>query len=224
MMTNNIKALQSLSKMFLDKRFKINELVNTVKEKDDQIMLIRNHHEGKRNHRGIQKTLEHLKRNYFWLSMKKDITNYINNCEICQKAKYARSKPYFPFVENETLNKPFQIIHMDIFKFDGQDYLTILDKFSKLSQALPVRAKTSIEICNTLLQYFTFYGKPVQITSDNGSEFNNETVKELLKIHNIKIHFTTPIHHEGNAPVERFHLTLIEHLRILRTSLVLKKI
>lgn len=61
--------------------------------------------------------------------MKKDITNYINNCEIYQKAKYARNKPYFPFVETETPNKPFQINHMDIFKFDGPDCLTTLDKF-----------------------------------------------------------------------------------------------
>ena len=53
---------------------------------------------------------------------------------------------------------------------------------------------------------------------DNGIEFNNETVKELLKIHKINIHFGTPLHHKSNSIVERFHSTLIEHLRILRQT------
>ncbi|ERL95776.1 hypothetical protein D910_00290, partial [Dendroctonus ponderosae] len=70
--------------------------------------------------------------------------------------------------------------------------------------------KTSIEICKNLLQYFSFYGLPERIISDNGTEFKNAISK-------IDIHFTTPFHHESNSLVERFHSTLIEHLRILRT-------
>lgn len=37
-------------------------------------------------------------------------------------------------------------------------------------------------------------------------------------MHQINIHFTTPLHHESNAPIERFHSTLIEHLRLLRNE------
>ena len=59
---------------------------------------------------------------------------------------------------------------------------------------------------------------PKQIISDNGSEFQNEVVDGLLKTYNIKIHFTTPYHHESNSPIERLHSTLIEHIRILRES------
>lgn len=99
-----------------------------------------------------------------------------------------------------------------------EDYLTVLDKFSKLGQAIPIKAKTSIDICNALVHYFSFYGLPEKCIFDNGKEFNNETVKELLKIHKINVHFTTPLHHESNSPVERFHSTLLEHLRILRTK------
>lgn len=61
-------------------------------------------------------------------------------------------------------------------------------------------------------------GIPQQIVSDNGTEFNNETVKELLSLHKIKVHFTTPYHYESNSIVERFHSTIIEHLRILKET------
>lgn len=103
------------------------KLVNTVTEKDEQIMLIKNHHEGKTNHRGINETLEHLRKNYYWINMKSDITEFINSCEICNRAKYARKTTYSPLMLTETPSKPFQIVHMDLFFYDHKIYLTIID-------------------------------------------------------------------------------------------------
>lgn len=37
-----------------------------------------------------------------------------------------------------------------------------------------------------------------------------------MNLHKINIHFTTPLHHDSNSIVERFHSTIIEHLRILK--------
>lgn len=75
---------------------------------------------------------------------------------------------------------------------------------------------TSISACQQLVHFFSFFGVPKQIVSDEGTEFQNDVVKELLKSHKITIHFTTPYHHESNGPVERFHSTITEHLRLLR--------
>lgn len=200
------------------KLIKCNKLVNSIREKDERLMLIMQQHEGKSNHRGIQETFEKLKRNYYWPNMKTDITDYINNCTNCQTAKYSRHPPYVPLVITETPAKPFEIIHVDTFKFDNQAYLTILDKFSKLGQAIQIKGTSAIEACNALTEFFSYYGLPTKIVMDNGSEFNNEAIKELLKSHKIQIHFTTPLHHESNSPVERFHSTLLEHLRLLKNK------
>lgn len=67
-----------------------------------------------------------------------------------------------------------------------------------------------------MIQFISFYGCPESITCDNGGEFNNNLLKELLKTQKINVYFTTPRQHESNSPVERFHSTLIEHLRILK--------
>lgn len=190
--------------------------VNTVSDKEEQIVLMKHHHEGKTNHRGINETLEYLKTNYYWKNMKNTISNFINSCEICQRSKYARHKPYVPQMVTETPAKPFQIIHIDIFTFDKQMYLTIVDAFSKFAQAFPIISKTAIHVSNALIKYFTSFGIPRNLVLDNGTEFNNIAVKELLKLHKIHVHFTTPAHHESNSIIERFHSSIIEHLRILK--------
>ena len=192
------------------------KLVNTVQDEEEQLLMIKNHHEGKTNHRGISETLEYLKQNYYWKNMKISVTNYINQCDICNRSKYGRKKPYVPLMVTETPSKPFQVIHIDIFTFDNRDYLTIVDAFSKFAQAILLPGKTAVHTCKGLIKYFSTFGVPENITVDNGSNFNCEIVKELLKLHKIKVHFTTPWHHESNAIVERFHSTIIEHLRILR--------
>lgn len=61
---------------------KLSRLVETIREKYEQIMLIKHQHKG--NHRGITETVEDLKRNYFRPSMKQDIIIFINSCELCQ--------------------------------------------------------------------------------------------------------------------------------------------
>lgn len=191
------------------------QLINTILDKEERLTLIRNHHEGKSNHRGIEETYQKLKSNYYWKNQKANITSYINNCDTCQRAKYARQRPYVPLVITDTPSRPFQVIHMDTFIFETQTFLTLFDKFSKLGQAFPC-TRDAISVHDNLIKYFSYYGVPEAIITDNGTEFKNTNIQELLKSHKIRIHFTTPRHHESNSPVERFHSTLIEHLRLLR--------
>lgn len=200
------------------KLLRCTKLVNTITSKEEQIILTKNHHEGKVNHRGILETLQHLKRNYYWIGMKTTISQYINSCDTCQRAKYARNKPYTPLMVTDTPSKPFQVVHIDVFFYDNKMFLTLVDSFSKYAQAIQIPGKNAISIANALIKYFSFCGIPEKLIIDNGTEFNNDTVKEILNLHKIKIHFTTPQHHESNSIVERFHSTIIEHLRLLKDS------
>lgn len=82
----------------------------------------------------------------------------------------------------------------------------------------PISSKNPVDVSQGLINYFSHYGTPNQITTDQGTEFNNKIVKDLLASHKIQIHFTTPKNPQSNAPIERFHSTLIEHLKILETQ------
>lgn len=212
--TNNFKK---------PKIIRCTKLVNNIENQDEKLLLIKHQHESKTNHRGITETYDRLKQNYYWSNMKDDVTKSINDCVACQTLKYSRQKSYIPLVKTETPTKPFEILHMDTFIFEAQSFLTIFDKFSKYGQAYACD-KNAKSICDKLINFFSFFGCPETIVSDNGPEFNNELVKELLKAQKINIHFTTPGHHESNSPVERFHSTIIEHLRLLSQKDVKKSV
>ena len=66
-----------------------------------------------------------------------------------------------------------------------------------------------------MLLYFSHHGIPKQIISDNGAEFDSSLVKELLTLHKINIHFICSQNPNSNGIVERFHSTLVEHIRLL---------
>jgi hypothetical protein len=64
-----------------------------------------------------------------------------------------------------------------------------------------------------LLEYFGRFGPPLEVLSDQGTEFSNELVKSLLRAQEI-IHSVTPIahSHEHNSKVERVNKELKRHL------------
>lgn len=72
------------------------------------------------------------------------------------------------------------------------------------------------EIIDNLFSYFSSYAVPNEIIADN--EFDTNLLKDFLKLHNVKLHLTTPSHHESNSPIERLHSTLIEHFRLLENT------
>lgn len=196
---------------------KTNKILQDVTKEKEKIEIIKNQHEGITNHRGIQETFNELKETYYWPDMVGTIQKYINNCEECQTTKYDR-KPLKPFYnKTPTATKPFEIIHVDTISIEKTKFLTIIDSFSKFVQVYPLQSAQAIDVTEKLLDSFSHHGLPSLIIADNGTEFKNSTVQELLAFHKVKLHFNSSQHPESNGQVERFHSTLIEHIRLFNT-------
>ena len=191
---------------------------------DEQIETIMNYHEGKTNHRGILETYQKLKQKYYWPNLYNDIQKYINNCEICQSNKYERKPIQVNDNLTQTPNKPFQKINIDTLTLEKGKYLTIIDQFSKFAQAYYLKNLNAVSVVDTLINYFNHYTVPDEITFDAGTEFNNNLVKELLKIYKITPHMICIGNPKSNGIIEKFHCTLIEHLRILNQKPELKDV
>lgn len=172
------------------------------------------HHIYKTGHRGITTTIESLKRNYYWPTMIKDVTNYINNCVICQKSKYERKPNEFKFQSIPIGSKPFEKIHLDTLSISREKFLTVIDTFSKFAQAYHIPGVNAINILDGLLTFISHYGLPQMIVCDNGNEFDNNNFKDFCKLHKIEIHYTTPKNPNSNSYIERLHSTLLEQCRI----------
>lgn len=187
-----------------------------VKEYLRQQEIIKHYHDGKTNHRGINECYLALSRRYYWPKMKDEITKYINECTVCGQTKYDRNpvRPQFNIVPPAT--KPFEIVHMDLFTAQSEKYLTFVDSFSKYGQAYHLRDGTAVSILQGLLTYCTHHGLPLTIVTDNGTEFTNQMFAEFTRLHKINHHRTLANSPNDNGIIERFHSTLLEHLRILR--------
>lgn len=192
--------------------------VENVGEYLKQQEIISKYHEGKTNHRGINECYLALSHKYYWPKMKEHITKFINECKVCGQAKYDRNpiKQHFKIVPSAT--KPFDVIHLDVLTIHSEKFLTIVDAFSKYGQAYYLRDGTAISVLLALLNFCTHHGMPVTIISDNGTEFTNQILAEFFNLHNIHHHRVAPHTPNENGIVERFHLTILEHLRILKLS------
>ena len=97
-------------------------------------------------------------------------------------------------------------------KYENDNYqyiLTIIDVFSKKAYAIPLKNKTGnsvfIALKNVLAKKY-----PLKIHSDEGKEFFNREVKNLLKSKGIELYMT--ISEDKATIVERFDRTLKERM------------
>lgn len=201
----------SSMKLFLVKS-EIENVHGYLKQQD----IIRRYHEGKTNHRGISETYLALSRKYFWPKLRESITKFINECSVCGRAKYDRNpvRPEFHVVPPPS--KPFEIVHADVFTAEQEKYLTIIDSFSKFASAFHLPDCTAPNIVKALLTFSTHHGLPLTLVTDRGTEFTNQIVEEFLRLHKVNHHTTLAHAHNDNGMIERFHSTLLEHLRLLK--------
>ncbi|KAG7297303.1 hypothetical protein JYU34_019262 [Plutella xylostella] len=196
--------------------FECTERVVFIEDENEQKAVILKFHLGKTCHRGIRETLTHIRRHFFWHNMTETISAVINSCDVCKKMKYDR-KPLKPYLQlTQTQEAPFQEIFIDLFTIEGKIYLTLVDAFSKLGQAIEISSKSTPEVIRALIKYFSYYGVPKKISCDPGTEFNNELLKEMMSLYKIQLHIGTPRNPNSMGIVERFHSTLIEIYRLAK--------
>lgn len=90
----------------------------------------------------------------------------------------------------------------------GMNYiLTVINIFSKMAYALPLKSKSGQEMAKALESIINSLGHPIKhIHTDNGKEFYNSNVYAMLKRHNIHLYSTFST--MKAAICERFNRTL----------------
>lgn len=206
----------SLFKKDVVKFYECTERVVYVEDEQEQRAVVIKLHEGKTCHRGISETIKRIRRNYYWPNLFETVSAIINSCERCKTSKYDR-QPIKPLLQlTQTQHAPFQEIFIDLFSIESKYYLTLIDAFSKLGQAIEIPSRSTPEVVRALMKYFSFYGIPQKISSDPGTEFNSELLRELTDLHKIKLHIGTPNNPNSMGLIERFHSTIIEIYRLAK--------
>ena len=89
-----------------------------------------------------------------------------------------------PIISN-TMNSRCQVDLIDLQTQPDGDYKFILnyqDHLTKFVVLRPLKSKRAAEVAYHVLDIFCLFGSPHILQSDNGREFANEIVKELVDV------------------------------------------
>ena len=142
--------------------------------------------------------------------MNKDIRKYIANCTLCHREK-AKVQNYL-LQMTEIPNRPFKKIAIDLVTecetstSGNKHILTIIDHLTGWPEAFPILDKSADTIVSTFInKHLPVHMCPRYILSDNGSEFKNKIMDQvLMQLGNQRI--SSAIYHaQSNDKLEVFH-------------------
>ena len=174
-------------------------------------------------HPGILNTTWAITQDFWWPTMKKDVTEYIKGCTTCQSRKNQPNKPKPPLfpISSDNYDTSFTSIAMDfIVKLPlSESYdtiLTITDTFSKASIFIPCNEPINAE--HTTKLYATYvlphYGLPTHIISDQDPHFTSTFSRELCHTLGITQNISMAYHPQTDGQSEHTNQQLEQYLHI----------
>ena len=174
-------------------------------------------------HPGIQRTIELVKRTFWWPKLHEFVKDYVLSCVICQSTKKSRHKPYGLLKPLPIPTRPWMDIAMD-FAFvptsNGNDLiLVVVCRLTKHAHFIALQSTiTAQEFSNLFFErVISIHGKPCTIVTDRGSIFTSKFWKEWTQALNITQLLSTAYHQETDGQSERVVQILKQYLRAYLT-------
>jgi hypothetical protein len=184
----------------------------------EMIRRVHNHGNG---HHGINRTLRMLNmRGVRWPKMAKDITQFIAQCEHCNKNRIKQEDAHFvrgslgQFAMFEEVSIDF-IGPLPTDQLQNQYICCITCGFTRFVEAFAVEGQSAVIAAHCLLSVFARYGLYKRIRSDRGTPFVNEVIAEFARICEITQILTPPYHPQADGIAERNGGEVMRHLRAL---------
>jgi len=170
-------------------------------------------------HLGFDRTLAQLRDSYYWPDMSKDVRVWCNACDVC-----ARSKGPPPRARGELVKviaaAPMDLVAVDVLSGlrqsdDGSTCMLVaVDYMTKWAEAYALPNEEASTCMNALYNgFFSRFGMPNQLHSDQGRNFESKLFGELTKLAGIRRTMTTPFHPRSDGQTERMNRTILGMLR-----------
>ena len=172
-------------------------------------------------HLGVERTFAKLKRSDdLWEGARADIISFIGQCACCQKMSRLKVQIHTtPFTTaSYGLMKKISCDCIGPLKATPEGYshiLVIIDNFSRYATLYPITGVSALEISRCLIMHIGTFGCPQIIQVDNGTEFLNEMVSEVIKITGTNVGSILAYSKEENAIVERCNKEVMRHIRAM---------
>jgi hypothetical protein len=160
---------------------------------------------------------DRLRQKYYWKNMFKEIQAYLSNCLPCLRHQNFRIQ------EHPALAIPITGI-LDRIQLDlvfglpetengNKGILVIMEALTKYPYAIAIKTKSANEIARKFFNFMSVFGPPKEILTDQGREFMNQVLAELINLVGVEHRVTSAYHPRTNGLTERFNQTLINSLK-----------
>ena len=170
-------------------------------------------------HLGRNRTIETIRKRFFWPTLYRDVRNYVNECKTCQLKRDRPDKTPGELM-NINAEDVFAHIQMDIvgpFRKSARGnafILTLIDVNTRYADAIALRNITSGDILQALYKrIFLKFGVPKIIQSDRGTQFDSKETMDMLKRIGVEQRFSTAYYPQAQGLIEKFNRTLVSMIR-----------
>ena len=167
-------------------------------------------------HFGRNKTIQKIRKRYFWPNMIQDIRGYVKSCIPCLQNNHLRQKPPGALKPIEPPEGVWQLLTIDFHgpispaTKNGNKYIiSLTDALSKFVITKATRDFTATTAARFIIdEVILKYGTPKCILTDNGTHFTASMMSELFKKIGVTHLYSTPYHPMTNGQIERYNATM----------------
>ena len=172
-------------------------------------------------HVGVAKTLELLKRQFYWPQMQQDVKDYIGSCVKCQSNKPSHQYSQGLLQPLPVPSVAWEQVSMDLItqlptsKNKHDAIVVFVDKLTKMVHIVPTVTKiASPELAQLFFrEVVRLHGVPKSIVSDRDPRFTSNFWKCLWSLLGTKLAMSTAYHPQSDGQTERANRTLEDMLR-----------
>ena len=151
------------------------------------------------SHLGIVKCKQRARDVLFWPQMGNDIEQVVSKCRICLECQPSNQRE--PMISEKPATRPWE--STDLFKWEGEDYLLVVDSYSHFIEIARLSSTTSQTVVTHTKSIMACHGIPKTVKSDNGPQYTAEEYKKFSKEWGFHHVTTSPYHPQANGLAEK---------------------
>ena len=121
-------------------------------------------------HQGINKTRMRANQSVWWPCMSREIADLVQNCRTCAHDERNKKEP---LIATPTPELPWQKVASDLFEWNKQQYLLVIDYRSRFIEVECLSSTTSSEVIIQMKKMFARHGIPQCMITDNGPQYSS---------------------------------------------------
>ncbi|MCO5585579.1 hypothetical protein L7F22_039514 [Adiantum nelumboides] len=171
-------------------------------------------------HPGYAKTLNAIRRSYFWRGMKGDILHYVKQCLSCQRIEgewiklLGQLKPLdIPQMKWEYISMDFVIGLPTIAGYDS--IYVVVDMLTKVAHLMPVKTTyTASDISRVFIkEIFRLHGLSKRIVNDRDAKFTSKFWTSFFQAIGTQLCFNTAYHPQTDGQTQKVNQAIEDILR-----------